>query len=107
MNRTTGEAKRLDASRLVASFGLIAALAMAGEAAAQTTGSIPTSRCASLGPGFVPVAGSSACVRIGGHVRVDGGALSAIPGGAASGMRHVSEHSYIRAPSGWTGLYKR
>lgn len=70
-------------------------------ASAQTTGSIPPGHCANLGQGFVPVSGSDACVRIGGHVRAAGLAASDVGGGS----RQIGP-SYVRAP-GAAGLYPR
>lgn len=105
MNFSTAEPTGLDVRRLAAGLWLIAALAASGQAVAQTTGSVPTGHCSHLGEGFVPVAGSDTCVRIGGHVRVDGGPIGSE--GPRGGMRPASEHSYVRAPSSWTGLYPR
>ena len=104
MTVSTAEPLGLDARRLVAGLCLGAALASPGLSAAQTTGSIAPSQCARYGDGFVPVAGSNSCVRIGGHVRVDVGAIGTPS--AAGGLRPAG-HSYVRAPSGWTGLYPR
>lgn len=102
---------RLDVCRIAASsvafLSLIALLAAPGRADAQTTGSLPGDHCSRLGEGFVAVAGSNACVRIGGHVRADfyGGRASGSDG-TRSGMRPIAEHR-IRAGSGSTGLYPR
>ena len=45
--------------------------------------------CAAIGTGFVQVAGSETCVRVGGHVRVDVGVMSgtASLGGSGLGSR--------------------
>lgn len=98
---------RRDAGRLAAVLWPIALTATLGQAAAQTTGSLPN-HCSRLGDGFVSVAGSDACVRIGGHVRADfpEGRPSLTPGAAKSGLRPVAERR-IRAGSGWTDLYQR
>lgn len=103
MTVSTAEPLGLDVRSLVAGVCFVAAVAAPGQSLAQTTGSIPAGQCASLGEGFVPVAGSNSCVRIGGHVRVDASAAS---DAARSGVRPVG-HSYVRAPTGWTGLYPR
>jgi hypothetical protein len=105
MTVLTAEPLGLCAPRLVAGLCLSAALLLpAAGSSAQTTGSLPPGPCARYGEGFVPVSGSDSCVRIGGHVRVDVGAAG--PAGARSGVRPAG-HSYVRAPSGWTGLYSR
>jgi hypothetical protein len=103
MRVSTAEPRGLDVPRLIAGLCLGAALLATQAAAAQTTGSLAPSPCARYGEGFVPVAGSSSCVRLGGHVRVDG----AIGVTAARGDLRPAGHSYVRAPSGWTGLYPR
>ncbi|MBY6243333.1 hypothetical protein [Methylosinus sp. Sm6] len=104
MRVSTAEPLGLDVPRLVAGFWLGAALLAPATGVAQTTGSLPPNPCVRYGEGFVPVTGSSACVRLGGHVRVDGGALGAPE--SRGDLRPVG-HSYVRAPSGWTGLYPR
>ena len=59
--------------------GGLAVLAVAGAAQAQDLPQgrpgqrAAASRCAVYGPGFVPVAGSDTCIKIGGHVRVEYG----------------------------------
>jgi hypothetical protein len=97
----TAEARGLDARRLFACLCLCAVVG-APAAEAQTTGTIPAGgRCARFGEGFVPVAGSDNCVRLGGHVRA--GDLG--PGWGQAGVRPIG-HSYVRAP-GAPGLYAR
>ncbi|ATQ69486.1 MULTISPECIES: hypothetical protein [Methylosinus] len=103
MKVSTAEPLGLDVPRFIAGLCLGAALLAPQAAFAQTTGSLAPSPCARYGEGFVPVAGSNSCVRLGGHVRVDGAIATA---GARSELRPVG-HSYVRAPSGWTGLYPR
>jgi hypothetical protein len=49
----------------------IAAAAAATPVNAQTVDLARKNHCARLGEGFVAVAGSDGCMRIGGHVRVD------------------------------------
>jgi hypothetical protein len=104
MRVSIAEPLGLDVPSFVAGLCLGASLLAPGAGAAQTTGSLPPSQCARYGEGFVPVAGSSSCVRLGGHVRVDVGAIGA--SGSRGELRPVG-HSYVRAPSGWTGLYPR
>jgi hypothetical protein len=104
MSFSTAEPLGLDVPRFFAALCLGATLLAPNPGDAQTTGSLAPSPCARYGEGFVPVAGSSSCVRLGGHVRVDGGAVGT--SGARSELRPVG-HSYVRAPSGWTGLYPR
>ena len=59
--------------------GPLAVLAVASVAQAQDLPQgragprASASRCAVYGPGFVPVAGSDTCIKIGGHVRVEYG----------------------------------
>jgi hypothetical protein len=107
MTLSNAVSMRFAARCRAACFWLAAGLAAASPTQAQTTGSIP-GRCAHLGEGFVPVAGSNACVRIGGHVRAD--IYDVRPSGASdaarSGLRPIAEQR-IRAGSGWTGLYPR
>lgn len=107
MNFPSAESTRRNAGRLAAFSWLIAVAAAPGQGAAQTTGSLPD-HCARLGEGFVAVAGSDACVRIGGHVRADFYDGKAVVGSEAArtGARPVAER-HIRAGSGWTGLYPR
>lgn len=98
----------LKVARLTASAWALAVLAMPGPASAQTN--VRSNQCASLGEGFVAVAGSDACVRIGGHVRVEFGDGGLIPGGGGSarqGVRPASERSHVRAGSGWPDLFPR
>jgi hypothetical protein len=104
MTVSTAEPLGLCVPRLVAGLCLGAALLAPASGSAQTTGSLPPGPCARYGEGFVPVSGSDSCVRIGGHVRVDVGAVGLA--GARNGVRPAG-HSYVRAPSGWTGLYSR
>jgi hypothetical protein len=104
MTVSTAEPLGLCVPRLVAGLCLSAILLSPAHGAAQTTGSLPPGPCARYGEGFVPVNGSDSCVRLGGHVRVEAGAIGST--GARNGLRQAG-HSYIRAPSGWTGLYSR
>lgn len=107
MNFFGSEPKRRDLCRVAACLMLTAAVAAPACAEAQTTGSLPENHCSRLGEGFVAVAGSTACVRIGGHVRAgaqDGRTIDS--DWARSGMRPIAEHR-IRAGSGGTGLYPR
>ncbi|MBU3888606.1 hypothetical protein FM996_12210 [Methylosinus sporium] len=98
----TAEARGLDVRWIVACLCLCAAIG-APATQAQTTGAIPPNgHCARFGEGFVPVAGSDNCVRLGGHVRAGG--LGG-PVGSQDGMRPIG-HSYVRAP-GAAGLYAR
>lgn len=55
-----------------------------------------TSRCGALGEGFFPVAGSSACVRISGHVSAGAGfgAGSGAPGALGSPLRGNAANSF-------------
>lgn len=107
MTSFAGEPTRLGLCRLAACLMLTAAVAAPASAPAQTTGSLPQNNCARLGEGFVAVAGTGACVRIGGHVRADVPDSRAIGSDwARSGMRPVADQR-IRAGSGWTGLYPR
>ena len=62
-------------------------LAFAGDSDGKRNGRFDP--CAAIGPGFVQVAGSETCVRVGGHVRVDVGVMSgtASLGGSGLGSR--------------------
>lgn len=101
------EPKRLDIRRLAACLTLTAIVAAPTSVKAQATGSLPGNHCSRLGEGFVAVAGTTACVRIGGHVRADVADPRAIGSDwARSGTRPVADQR-IRAGSGWTGLYPR
>jgi|GEM_PF-6854405 hypothetical protein len=73
-------------------LGLLAALAMIEAAAAQEAPSSASgdqaaaaanAHCAALGPGFFAVAGSSACMRISGHVSAGAGFATAGASGHA------------------------
>ena len=68
-------------NKIATLIGVTAFLAHGAVASAQMSGSDHGRRCARLGDGFVPVAGSDGCVRIGDHVRVD------IPNGHAFGLQ--------------------
>ena len=84
-------------TRLAAASLVVGALA-ATSAKAQTFGFDRAGRCAHMGAGFVPVAGSDGCVRIGGHVRVEMGsgreALGGSPG-ARDGVRQAAERVQV------------
>ncbi|MBI1869235.1 MAG: hypothetical protein HYS06_13240 [Methylocystis sp.] len=112
MNFMTRCASTLTVNRLAASAWALAVLAAPTQTSAQTIEASRSNRCASLGEGFVAVAGSDACVRIGGHVRVEFGNGGAAPGGVYSssvrdGVQPASERSHVRAGSGWSDLFPR
>ena len=99
------------AFRPFASLGLVAACALAVSAAARAE---TANHCARYGADYVPVAGSSGCVRIGGHVRVDiarapaAGAMgyAALPNGV---QRAAARGAYYpaAAPLGLGDLFPR
>lgn len=62
-------AKGLPTRLVLLSLALAPGAALAGEY--EYVEPAAGNGCASLGAGFVPVQGSRACVRIGGHVRVE------------------------------------
>lgn len=82
------------AARLAAvgcAFLAFAGAASAGDAASPAKSKPRTDRCVAMyGPGFVTVEGTEACIKIGGHIRVEGG---------------VSSHS--RAAPAWNGSSMR
>jgi hypothetical protein len=54
----------------------------------QAAGSHPDTHCAALGEGFFPVAGSTACVRISGHISAGAGFVTGA-GSASSFGPHI------------------
>jgi len=93
-------------------IGLMAATAAIAPARAEATGAA-SNHCASYGEGFVAIRGSDACVRLGGHVRVDDTVTHTIPdsGFGQDGVRRAAERtSHVRAgsdPAGVLTLYPR
>jgi hypothetical protein len=99
------------ARHFAAPAGVIAALALAAPANAQSAGA--ASHCSRLGQDFVAVAGSDSCVRLGGHVRVKLSHVPSAPMGYASigdGVRHAAERSqpvHGASPFGWLDVFPR
>lgn len=61
----------------------LAGVAVAGDGLPQAKAKPNVDRCAAMyGPGFVTVEGTEACIKIGGHVRVESGFSSHSRGGA-------------------------
>lgn len=84
-------------------FGAVSALAPTSSARADGFGD-RANRCARYGADFVAIAGSDACVRLGGHVRVG---IARAPAGAPmgyapqqDGVRRASETSHVRGGEG-------
>lgn len=94
----------LGTGRLAAVACVLAAPFGPGASAADA---LRNDRCARLGDDFAAVAGSDACVRIGGHVRADLGHGGLVLPTGQDGFRPASEAYHIRARTGWTDLYQR
>jgi hypothetical protein len=100
------------ARRTLLLAGPVMALAAGVAPAVAETAYGGADHCARYGEGFVAIRGSDACVRLGGHVRVDAVTTHAIPARVAApdGLRHASERYDVRAgadPSGLLSLYPR
>jgi hypothetical protein len=93
--------------------GLLAAGGVFAPAFAEGAAVGGPDKCARYGEGFVAIRGSDACVRLGGHVRVDGMATQSIPERAIAqdGVRRAAERYHVRAgaadPAGFLSLYPR
>jgi hypothetical protein len=96
------------APRFIASgFFVAGAIALAGPAAAEGFGGRPAGHCARYGADFVAIAGSDACVRVVGHVRVDIARGPVAPLGYAApqdGVRPAAATSHVRGGDPAAGL---
>ena len=86
--------------RLTGALGLALAAACGPATANDRAGA---GMCAAYGPGFAPLAGTGACVKIGGRVRVDFGAIGgdwrvAPQAGASSGASMGPAYAPSAAP---------
>ncbi|WP_330083064.1 hypothetical protein [Methylocystis iwaonis] len=97
--------------RPLAPLGLIVGLAI-GASLDAAPANAESSNCARYGANYVAVSGSSGCVKIGGHVRVDiprAPAAAAAPMGYAALGDGVQRASHLQpmAPFGLNDLFPR
>lgn len=98
--------------RPLAPLGLIVGLAIGASLVAAPANAESSNNCARYGANYVAVSGSSGCVKIGGHVRVDiprAPAAAAAPMGYAALGDGVQRASHLQpmAPFGLNDLFPR
>lgn len=95
--------------RPFAPLGLPAAMALAASLSASPASAETSNQCARYGADYVAVAGSTGCVKIGRHVRVDLTRAPVAPMGYAPTADGVQRTSHLQpmAPFGLNELFPR